>query len=73
MVVIKNIEMPKTCSDCPMCHPKGKLEPWNYACFATMSDVDIEIFDHARNPDCPLCEVICEERKNGKCPYYADE
>jgi len=41
MIAIKNMSMPKSCSDCPMCRPKGKDEPWNFCCFATMTDMEL--------------------------------
>ena len=56
-VIIENIKLPNSCSDCPMCHPKGKDEPWNYCCFATMDDINIEEWDKERYITCPLKEV----------------
>ena len=52
-----DMEMPKNCADCVMCHPKGKDEPWNYCCFATMDDLNIEEWDKERYITCPLKEV----------------
>ena len=53
-VIISNIDLPKSCSDCPICHCKGKDKPWNYCCFATMDDVNIEEWDNDRYITCPL-------------------
>ena len=53
-MVILDIERPGSCSDCPMCHPKGKNEPWDFCCFALMEDVDVEGFDKKRLDNCPI-------------------
>lgn len=53
-VIITGIDMPKSCSECPMCHPKGKDDPWNYCCFVTMDDINIEEWDTERYITCPL-------------------
>ena len=55
-----DMDIPKSCADCPMCHPKGKDEPWNYCCFATMDDINIEEWDSERYITCPLKEVPTE-------------
>lgn len=52
-----DIEMPKSCADCPMCHPKGKNEPWNFCCYGLMQDVNVDIFDSKRLDNCPLVEI----------------
>ena len=55
--------MPKSCADCPICHCKGKDEPWNYSCFATMDDINIDEWDKERYITCPLKstdEIIAE-------------
>ena len=52
-----DIDMPESCADCPICHPKGKCNPWEFACFATMEDVDVRDFDTKRFPSCPIVEV----------------
>ena len=49
--------MPKSCAECPICHCKGKDDPWNYCCFATMDDINIEEWDEQRYITCPLKEV----------------
>ena len=52
------MDMPKSCCECPICHPKGKDEPWNYACFQTMADINIDEWDKQRHPDCPIkCDI----------------
>lgn len=48
------IKKPENCSECPMCHPKGKNDPWNYCCFATMQDIDINEWNTKRHQDCPI-------------------
>lgn len=53
-VIITNMNMPKSCADCPMCHCKGKDDPWNYCCFVTMDDINIEEWDEERYITCPL-------------------
>ena len=64
MIAIKNISMPKSCSDCPMCHPKGKDEPWNFCCFATMTDINIDEFDSTRSSNCPIVELDTKESES---------
>ena len=86
-VIITNMNMPRSCADCPMCHPKGKDEPWNYCCFATMDDINIEEWDKERYITCPLKstdEMIAEIKEksfvdydeaytdNGKCLITED-
>ena len=48
------MDIPKSCSECPMCHPKGKDEPWNFACFQGMMDINIDEWDEKRHPNCPI-------------------
>ena len=55
-----DIEMPKSCADCPLCHCKGKDDPWNYYCSITMDDINIEEWDNIRYNTCPLKEVPTE-------------
>ena len=57
MAVIIDMKIPKSCADCPICHPKGKDEPWNYCCFVTMANIDISMWDKSRPNFCPLKEV----------------
>ena len=56
-VIITDMEMPNSCADCPLCHCKGKDDPWNYSCFATMDDINIEEWDKQRYMTCPLKSV----------------
>ena len=57
MIVI-DMDMPKSCCECPMCHPKGKDEPWNYACFQEMMDINLDEWDEKRHPNCPIkCDI----------------
>ena len=56
-VIVKGMDMPESCSDCPICHCKGKDEPWNYYCSATMNDINIQEWDLTRNDNCPLRSV----------------
>ena len=58
--------MPKSCADCPVCHCKGKDDPWNYYCVATMDDINIEEWDKERYITCPLKSVdgLIEKIKN---------
>ena len=63
MIAIKNFEMPKDCSVCPMCHPKGKDEPWNYCCFLTMKDIDLNQWETVRCDNCPLVDIEFGYRK----------
>lgn len=53
--------MPKSCADCPLCHCKGKDDPWNYYCSITMYDINIEEWDNIRYNTCPLKEVLTEK------------
>ena len=57
MSVIVGIDMPKSCAECPICHPKGKDEPWNFACFHKMLDIDINKWDEERHIDCPIKSI----------------
>ena len=57
MIVI-DMDMPTSCCECPMCHPKGKDEPWNYACFQGMMDINLDEWDEKRHPNCPIkCDI----------------
>ena len=57
MIVI-DMDMPESCCECPMCHPKGKDEPWNYACFQGMMDINLDEWDEKRHPNCPIkCDI----------------
>ena len=49
--------MLKSCADCPVCHCKGKDDPWNYYCVATMDDINIEEWDKERYITCPLKSI----------------
>lgn len=53
-MVVLDIERPDSCSDCPMCHPKGRDEPWDFCCFALMEDVDVRRFGTKRLDNCPI-------------------
>lgn len=53
MIVI-DMDIPTSCCECPMCHPKGKDEPWNYACFQEMMDINLDEWDEKRHPNCPI-------------------
>ena len=72
-----DMEMPNSCSECPICHCKGKDEPWNYCCFATMDDINIEEWDKERYITCPLKEVPtwkcknCDHYRNGVCIWHS--
>lgn len=57
-MIVKNFNVPKSCSDCPICHPKGKDEPWNFCCFVEMKDVDVNEFDATRPYWCPLEDEV---------------
>ena len=57
MIVI-DMDIPTSCCECPMCHPKGKDEPWNYACFQEMMDINLDEWDEKRHPNCPIkCNI----------------
>ena len=57
MIVI-DMDIPTSCCECPMCHPKGKDEPWNYACFQEMMDINLDEWDEKRHPNCPIkCDI----------------
>ena len=57
MVVI-DMDMPISCADCPICNPKGKDEPWNYACYQGMMDINLDEWDEKRHPNCPIkCDI----------------
>ena len=56
-VIITDMNLPNSCADCPICHCKGKDEPWNYCCFVTMDDINIEEWDEQRYITCPLKSV----------------
>jgi len=57
MIVI-DMDIPESCCECPMCHPKGKDEPWNYACFQGMMDINLDEWDEQRHPKCPIkCDI----------------
>lgn len=57
MIVI-DMDIPTSCCECPICHPKGKDEPWNYACFQGMMDINLDEWDEKRHPDCPIkCNI----------------
>ncbi len=56
-VMIAGMNIPESCCECPMCHPKGRDEPWNYACYQKMLDINIDEFDRRRHLDCPLRSV----------------
>ena len=62
MIAIKDMEMPKNCSDCDFCH--------GHICKRTGTDIII-------NPkgNCSLIEIVtckdCKNNKNGVCPNAA--
>ena len=57
MIVI-DMDIPTSCCECPICHPKGKDEPWNYACFQGMMDINLDEWDEKRHPNCPIkCDI----------------
>ena len=57
MIVI-DMDMPESCCECPICHPKGKDEPWNFVCFQEMMDINIDEWDEKRHPNCPIkCDI----------------
>ena len=62
MVAIKDMEMPKSCSECNLTTCKGYGEPWNYCCSVTLTDIDLN--DTEKPSDCPLVEI--QERKVGR-------
>ena len=75
-VIINNVDMPESCADCPICHCKGKDEPWNYCCFVTMDDISIDEWDKERNITCPLKstdEMIAEIEKLRGCSCYVSD
>lgn len=53
-VIQIKIKKPRSCSECPMCHPKGKVEAWNFCCFATMQDIHLDAWTTKRHPCCPI-------------------
>ena len=55
--IVTGMEMPESCSECPICHCKGKDDPWNYYCSATMNDINVQEWDLTRYNNCPLKSV----------------
>lgn len=74
-VIVKGMDMPESCSDCPICHCKGKDEPWNYYCSATMNDINIQEWDLTRNDNCPLRSVdgLIEKIETDMSHYMYDD
>ena len=57
-MILIDMDIPESCCECPMCHPKGKDEPWNYACFQGMMDINLNEWDKSRHPNCPIkCNI----------------
>lgn len=56
-IIITGMEMPESCANCPICHCKGKDDPWNYYCDGTMDDINIEEWDRERYITCPLKSI----------------
>lgn len=60
-IVIKDIEMPKTCGECPMCVCYDQHEADCDNCCLTGDDIEYETFMHPdeheqKKPNCPLEE-----------------
>lgn len=72
MVAIKDMKMPKSCTECEMTHED------RYSCDLcdfTGSDVTYEIRKNLKHSDCPLTEIVtCKDCKyNNENTCYFDE
>lgn len=67
-IIITGMDIPESCCECPICHPKGKDEPWNYACFQEMLDINLDKWDKQRHSDCKMktIEGLIEKIKEVK-------
>ena len=67
MVIIKDMEMPKSCKKCPMSHPVFG-DGWETWCSLTKKNVATP------NHRCPLTEVVtckdCKHRRGEVCRNY---
>ena len=64
MVSIKNMEMPRSCAECTLCHEDRS---WDYHfCAATMKYVDYDSDDwvNERDEECPLVILVDDSLKN---------
>ena len=61
MIGVKNMEMPKSCMDCPFRHCYGYKWSECLASVKTITFPHSEIFHSVRCSDCPLIEL--EENK----------
>lgn len=55
-ILIKNMEMPKSCADCEFCETYEADYSWCYACTRT-GKMPLNILQHIRPSDCPLIEL----------------
>lgn len=62
-MIVLDLEIPKSCSDCNFCCSKGKSNPWDFACYADadLMDIDINIYSDCRPHNCPIHEGIMEK------------
>lgn len=71
MIAIKDMEMPKSCTECEMTHED------RYSCDLcdfTGSDVTYEIRKNLKHSDCPLVEIVtcedCKHRRGNVCRSF---
>ena len=63
-ILIKGMEMPKSCKVCPL-GEYWEANPWTYGhrCFYTKKDIDANVKGKTIHTDCPLVEVPDSFRK----------
>ena len=63
MIVIKNMEMPKSCIDCPLTYPRWDFNIGCKCCKAIIGHhEEYGEYKTTRHPDCPLVKIVtCKE------------
>ena len=55
-ILIKNMEMPKGCYDCPLCDSRSRFDGNEWHCWCVVLQKEVSD-DGGKNEDCPLIEV----------------
>ena len=74
MVAIKDMKMPKSCTECPMTHEDKQSRD---LCEFTYLNVTYEVRKNLKHSDCPLVEIVtCKDckytRQNDDNDRYCD-